>query len=298
MDVRGLKNIIEDNSDRLAFIVGNGVNRYRNVTDSADWQKILVDFWNAISSNQIVDRDLDGISLTELYDILSLQTVEMTDARDEFIRKVNTIQHSKYHDQLQEKLIAINRPVLTTNFDSLLEDGLKLHRFKSDLPFTAYYPWESYWSNQELSSPESGFGIWHVNGMTKYKQSIKLGLSQYTQMAGKAKDLLHAKGSAIDVYDGTSGSSWRGMTTWFQIIFGCDLLIFGLGLEKDETFLRWLLFERAKYYDRFNGARRNGWYVCNRGEIKSGKKLFLENIGIEVVELNGFDEIYSVMLGI
>lgn len=297
MSVETVKAIIESEPN-LAFIIGNGINKYQNNPTSADWQKILLDFWNNLSTNQLQSGDLDGISLTELFDILSLQTVDSNEARDEFVNRVNSIAHTDYHDKLQRRLIDINRPVLTTNFDTLLETGLKLRRLETSRKFTAFYPWENYWGRNKLSSPVEGFGIWHVNGMTKYKQSIKLGLSQYTLMAARAKDLLLSRGSSIYTYDGSAGSTWRGINTWFHIIFTCDLLIFGLNLGKEETFMRWLLIERAKFFDKNTGCRRKGWYVCKIDEMTPGKKLFLESVGFQVIELNDYDEIYSEMLTI
>jgi hypothetical protein len=66
-------------------------------------------------------------------------------------------------------------PVLTTNFEKVLADagGCELYRTKNG-GFTAYYPWESYYSTSKVDDPSSAFGIWQINGMQKYRQSIRL----------------------------------------------------------------------------------------------------------------------------
>lgn len=44
---------------------------------------------------------------------------------------------------------------------------------------------------------------------------------------------------------------WDGAASWLHIVFNSPLLIFGLGLEENEVFFRWLLIERARYFKKF-----------------------------------------------
>ena len=79
-------------------------------------------------------------------------------------------------------------PVLTTNFEHTLSDAVQASAFSpKKTAFTDYYPWESYFSTQELSDPCAGFGIWHINGMQKYHRSIRLGLTHYMGSVERAR---------------------------------------------------------------------------------------------------------------
>lgn len=295
MTISDLKQKIESDSE-LAFVIGNGVNKYASNATS-DWQTILISLWNSINRDRI-SGSVKGLSLTEIYDLLSLQAVDYNDIRDRFIEQINNIHFTEYHQKLQQRLKEINRPVLTTNFDMLLDEDLNIYKFKGSKRFTDHYPWECCWTNQSLSDTISGFGIWHINGTKFYKRSIKLGLTEYINMAARVKSMLHYSNSPIDTFDGKNRTCWEGMNTWLHIIFNCNLLFFGLGLERDETFLRWLLIERAKYYEKFPYRRHSGWYVCPETETSQGKRLFLENVGIDIVEVNDYDDIYKTMFNI
>lgn len=90
---------------------------------------------------------------------------------------------------------------------------------------------------------------------------------------------------------------WSGNNTWLDIIFNKSLFIFGLKLEENETFLRWLLIERMKYYKRFPERKKKGWYInkLNTENSKQGKNFFLENVGFEVIELDEYSDIYETI---
>ena len=74
------------------------------------------------------------------------------------------------------------------------------------------------------------------------------------------------------------------------MIFNKDLFIFGLALEENEVFLRWLLIQRAKYSQMYD-KRLKGWYIDNN--ISPGKKFFLEQLGFEVIEIRDFNNLYQ-----
>lgn len=78
--------------------------------------------------------------------------------------------------------------------------------------------------------------------------------------------------------------------------FNSSLCIFGLALDENETFLRWLLIERAKYFRRFPERRKKGWYVCKSDEISEGKRFYLDYLGFEMVTLENYEEIYKGLL--
>lgn len=81
------------------------------------------------------------------------------------------------------------------------------------------------------------------------------------------------------------------MNTWLHLVFNCDLVIMGQGLDEQATFLRWLLIERMKYYRGFRDRKRKGWYVGLKNEMTEGKKFFLERIGFELIQLDNYEYI-------
>jgi hypothetical protein len=180
-------------------------------------------------------------------------------------------------------------PILTTNFDRSLSDGLgcRLHR-TSGMKFSDYYPWDSYYAVDELAEVCSGFGVWHINGMERYKRSIRLGLTHYMGSVQKARNWIY-KG----LYARRDRVQWPGVATWLQVAFNKPLIIFGLALEENEVFLRWLLIERARYFRKFPDRRKKAWYVHRASERGSGKLFFLEALGIEPFEVATFDDIYG-----
>ena len=87
-------------------------------------------------------------------------------------------------------------------------------------------------------------------------------------------------------------NNWRGFKTWLHIIFNKSLFIFGLGLEENEVFLRWLLIERIKYFKQFPDRKHKGWYISKK-EDNAGKKFFLERVGFEIIEVDDYSDIYE-----
>ena len=76
---------------------------------------------------------------------------------------------------------------------------------------------------------------------------------------GRARAWLH-RGGDRRLFSGKSPDNWLGKNTWVHIIFNSPLLIFGLALEENEVFLRWLLIERARYFKKFPDRRKKAWY--------------------------------------
>ena len=186
-------------------------------------------------------------------------------------------------------------PVLTTNFDGNLESDLSMYKlYKTEgkrRGFTDYYPWNAYFSQNRIHDPLEGFGVWHINGMTRYRRSIKLGLSEYINQTARARDFIHSDEKVMD-FDGKNRSYWNGSNTWLHIIFNANLCFCGLGLDVNETFLRWLLLERARYFNKFPERKKKGWYVCC-DEVSEGQRFFLENTGIEIIKLKNYKEVYE-----
>ncbi len=188
----------------------------------------------------------------------------------------------------------LNAPVLTTNFDTYMSDSIGAKRYiisptGTQYKFTDFYPWNVYFSTHKLNNPLEGFGIWHINGITTYPRSIKLGLSDYMGCVERARKMI--QGSNLNEYfNGKQQNYWSGYNTWLHIIFNKNLFVFGLALDQNEVFLRWLLIQRAKYCRMYNQPLK-GWYVGKN--ISIGKKYFLKYLGFEVIELSEYNELYN-----
>lgn len=295
-------NIINRNSSNLAFIVGNGINRHNDNGEAISWDNLLIKLSNKFSHNKIKSIP-KGLSYTELYDLLDLYhyndaLMPNYDIQKEASKILSDWKYKEHHKNFIAKAIYLRTPVLTTNFDSILPAtfNLQIQKIKTVRNFTDYYPWSSYYSNNEISLPTDDFGIWFINGLIQYPRSIRLGLTHYMGSVEKARRYIHKSGD-YKLFNGKNTENWKGKNTWLHIIFNKSLLIFGLGLGENEVFLRWLLIERAKYFNKFEDRRHKGWYIDLKGSFESeegkGKKYFLESIGFEIVEIDSFEEFYN-----
>ncbi|MFC1837211.1 hypothetical protein ACFLYW_00830 [Thermodesulfobacteriota bacterium] len=293
-----IKSIIRDNSDDIAFIIGNGINYHFNKQNSS-WEDLLLFLWSkhTFETKSFIPP---GISFTEFYDALEIQNYSKNNFSGELQKDVkdrmaNWIANKEQNIILNE-IKSLNSPVLTTNFDDQIPRSLNLDFHKmTDTKFTDYYPWSCYYSSHPQQFPEDGFGVWFLNGMIKYHRSIKLGLSQYMGNVERARKLIHEKPENIS-FEGKNRNFWSGHKTWLHILFNKSLFIFGLGLDENEIFLRWLLIERAKYFRKFTDRKHKGWYLMKTDEQAKnniGKKFFLESVGIEVLEVKDYNTIYE-----
>lgn len=280
--------ILSKNIDDICFIVGNGINRFSQKNSS--WERLLYDLWKNVMVNSIEILNKKGISFTEIYDIIELNNKNNKTPlklQKEFCILMDKWEPNQQHRDFIHFAKTKNTPVLTTNFDELLKkaDNLSFYRI-SKKGFTDYYPWDCYYGKDELKSPIEGFGVWHINGMQKYFRSIRLGLTHYMGSVERARNMIH-KGKEDRLFTGKNNCNWKGSKTWLHIIFNKSIFIFGLGLNRDEIFLRWLLLERAIYFKKFPERKKLGWYLHRKedGDIDKGKKIFLQEIGIKVIEL-------------
>lgn len=291
------------NKHDLAFIVGNGINRYAyGDSRKISWEEMLLEIWKKISDKPLNEIP-KGISLTEFYDVMEIEaksidktrlSIENSDIiRSKIADYIDKFKPIEYHRLLQKKFSNWNIPLLTTNFDRNLDDGLKLHILHKQKGFTDYYPWNVYFGNNELFSPIEGFGVWHINGMVGYRRSIQLSLSGYTRLSSRVRKFIHSDDDT-DNFVNKNIDKWNVYYTWLHIIFNRSLCVMGLALDKDENFLRWLLLERMKYFEKFPKKKKGAWYVYYREEdMPQGKKFFLEYFGFEIIKLDSAEEVYK-----
>lgn len=306
----------------FSFILGNGINRYayngiKEKEDAIPWPILVQNIWNIYSTKKILNIDeLDnGISLTELYDVIYLNednapTLKMKDSVVEYFNSHRLNVPETYHKKLQSSLKAWNVPVLTTNFDSNIEVDLQATILRHPINgfrkgFTHYYPWNIVClpdSHTNTSDLLNQFGVWHINGMLKYKESIRLGLTDYMGQVERARRMINSmKKDGDSPFSRLNMDNWSGYNTWLHILFNTDLCVLGLNLDVNENFLRWLLIERQKYYKRFidHGITTcKGWYVYSKDdkELSDGKRLFLESVGLKLIELETYKDVYEELL--
>lgn len=286
-----MKSLLSRHKSEIALVVGNGVNLYGSAKSTNSWRDLLV---------RLAGRHLppklrnvpSGLSLTEFYDLLELKASSKT-LQEEFCTLLDGWTYHPHHERIVRWATKANTPILTTNFDQVLSEAgqCSLHRTKKT-GFTDYYPWDSYYGNGQIQDPAREFGIWHINGMRKYHRSIRLGLTHYMGSVEKARAWLH-KGNKRRLFSGQSMSNWDGSQSWVHAIFNCKLLIFGLSLEEDEVFLRWLLIERARYFRKFPKMKKQAWYVYAGAHNNEGKQYFLEGVGVTPLRVPNYDEIYG-----
>lgn len=297
MSLNQLKKILKNHSHSLSFLIGNGVNNYvhhLNNNSSLKWDQLLLRLWNNHSSTHKKEIP-SGISFTEFYDILEFQNSSKSrfskDLQLTVIRELNSWEPDKIHNTLFRYIQKLDRPILTTNYDQQIARTLSLS-FRKLTPagFSDFYPWSCYYSNKPIQAKNIGFSVWHPNGMTKYQRSIKLGLAQYMGNVHKARNLIYDRSNGL--YH-PKRKTWIGTGTWLDLFFHQSLFIFGLALEENEIFFRWLLIERAKYYKKYPSRSQLGWYITTQNEINEGKTFFLESVGIQTINLSSYTELYE-----
>lgn len=296
MLAKEIKYIIDRNRNDIAFVIGNGINRYPNTTNALSWDELLIKLWDTVSFQRLTRRP-NGISLTEFYDILELENAKNKNFQKEVANLLGEWDPLFHHRRIVDRIRDLNAPVLTTNFEETLARTFNFRLFRTEQEgFTDFYPWTTYHGINQLNLPTDGFGVWYVNGMINYHRSIRLGLSHYMGSVERARNLLH-KGNEESLFLGKNIANWRGYKTWLHIIFNKSLFVFGLGLEENETFLRWILIERIKYFRRFPERKYNGWYIKtrNRRGTDTGKKFFLERVGFEVIEVDDYSDVYEAI---
>ena len=255
-----------------------------------EWCRSNIDGYESLTDEQCVN---------ELFSLLENSSKQQI-FRNSLKREVAEMFPSKKIYKLAECISYIkglNVPILTTNFDTYMSDSVGAKRFINNTEdqlykFTDFYPWNVYYSNNKLNENIlDNFGIWHINGMTDYPRSIRLGLSDYMGCVERARVMIQGN-NLNEYFTGKRKSNWKGYNTWLHILFNKNLFIFGLALEQNEVFLRWLLIQRAKYSRLYN-LNLNGWYI-GKG-IPEGKRYFLEFLGFEVVELSNYNELYQAL---
>lgn len=184
-------------------------------------------------------------------------------------------------------------PILTTNYDNLLGNAVnaRFYDFHDDNS-SEEHPISCCYTTKRKPDVDK-FGIWHINGMIKYPKSILIGLTHYMRALENVRSAIHpANKFQSEIFMGNQWGFTKLTNTWINILFKKNLFIFGLGLESEEVFLRWLLIERAKYYSLFPNNLKKGWYIASEN-VSIGKDFFLNSAGIEIIRVPDYSSIYN-----
>jgi len=290
-----LRSLLRRHRSNIALVIGNGINRYGAAPRTNSWNDLLL----VLAKKYLGRGDAhipEGIALTEFYDLLELQSgpgVTGKSLQKEFSDLLQDWTPYEHHQRIVAWAQAARVPVLTTNFEKTLRDAGQCQLFHMTRSgFTDFYPWETYYGREPLTGPAEGFGIWHINGMARYHRSIRLGLTHYMGCVERARGLIH-KGNETRLFSGKNVDDWAGAKSWLHVVFNRALLIFGLGLDQNEVFLRWLLIERARYFQKFGSRKQPAWYAHPGEADGSGKLYFLKGVGVTPLRVKTYDELYG-----
>jgi hypothetical protein len=282
--MRALREIANKHS-RVAFLIGNGPNLAARIMPS--WKELLKS-----AADRPILFEIEGLSNTEVYDLVELHSKNSLDVKERVRVKLELLPsyNIQTHKRLMEFARSINSPVLTTNFDETFEHSVNAQLFHTDSKgFTRFYPWKTYYGHTQLILPTDGFGIWKIHGDVRYKDSIRLGLTDYMGSAERARRLIHNGDDRL--FQGKRQEFWQGHQTWLHIWFNLPIIIFGLGLGLDEVFLRWLLIERRRYLNLYFDPMEV--YYVSKGTPGPATYNLMQNLGVETIVVDEYSEIYG-----
>lgn len=279
-----LHNIVNKHP-KVAFLIGNGPNLAARIMPS--WKDLLTS-----AADRSIAFDVDGLTNTEVYDLVELHSGAGHDVKKHIKTKLELLPN--YNTSLHERLMKFARdcdaPVLTTNFDEVFEQSIQAQLFHiNSKKFTRFYPWKTYYGFKQHTLPTDGFGIWKIHGDVRYKDSIRLGLTDYMGSAERARKLIHHGDDRL--FQGKRQHYWQGHQTWLHIWFNLPIVIVGLGYGIDEVFLRWLLIERRRYLNLY--LEPMDVYYLSKDDPPPGVANLMRNLGVNLVRVADYSELYG-----
>lgn len=298
----GLGHLIS--SPRTAFLIGNGINRYLAKPSSNSWEELLYtiarkSILDEFQAKTFVDElkkalvaKRNDISYPEIYDLICLKSGNHTnfnELKNYIVAEMSKWQPSETHRAVAGFAQIHGIPILTTNYDKCFEHSVEFQKHHYEKFHSRHYPYTTYYSPESINKDiHNSFAVWHIHGVIDYRDSIRIGATDYTNMAShlkKYESLFVAKTKQPDNQDIP--------VTWLNIFHDNNLVIFGLGLDVQETVLRYLLIQRMRS-QKNSGVRTV--YVCTKKDAEKnfGKQFFLNNIGIEILEVDDWKQWYKL----
>ena len=129
------ENIITRNQSDIAFIVGNGINRFPNNPKAISWDDLLMRLWQKFSPD-IYSEVPKGITITEFYDLLDIANSDSRSTNFHIQKEASKLLEDwtfrPHHEAFVRKAKSIGAPMLTTNFDLILPTSLRLQQYYTD----------------------------------------------------------------------------------------------------------------------------------------------------------------------
>lgn len=301
------------------FLIGNGINYYnaRNTPrNTHSWENLLKTIIKrSLGSSHILHKLVGkpGISNTEIQNLLIMEGKKkyQDNQKEVTLNRMicETIERSERVARPNPLLDFANRnnmPILTTNFDFSIEkylwhENYKEYKTDSLLRASKMYRWNCYYGKDPSKIPMHSCNVWHVHGSRDYQQSLIFSATTYMSISQHASLIMNTCYHNSD--------NWRGRNTWLDMILNRPLIIVGLGLDPQETFLRWLLIARKNSKGLWQNSRSDmpkSFYLerkvppkkakpgkqPNQCDEPAGKEEFLCFLGIETVYLDD-NELYA-----
>ncbi len=340
---------------KYALLVGNGFNKFQfthngmHEPDDCDWKAILRKIADAEKVKNLASEkpeltekinrilDMPGIHSAErgifLFDLMAEYGLSRDD-RGGIIKSVFkpfTISSGKGSFQpcnLLNLAWENGHHILTTNFDSNLEDYfkavygvlLKQHRIphptkKKSSKTTpldgmetssrkgkrfwepCQFQWNTYYGEKDASSWKTlSHDIWHVHGNVIQKA--------VTSVLFSSEDYFNAISHFRHISGNPFSEDWKGTYSWLKLFMEYPLVIVGLNLDAGELLLRHLLMLRRKYrrMQEIDDAASPSYFLYSLQEkaadgakASDPKNPFLELMGFKSVAFDTFDEMYDLI---
>lgn len=276
-----------------ALLIGNGINQF-NSSATSSWKDLLGKL-AAEYQLKLRPKEMYEMSNTEFFDILDLAKPleDRSKLQRKFCDLMTSWRPSEHHREIVSWAQRHRAPIVTVNFDENLSQAVDA-RYVVGKGFTDWYPWSSYFSDQEIDDPRSSFAIWHAHGMMRYARSIRLGLRDYMGAVHRARPWVYRGDNAlVRMAEHRGEPTWKGQNTWLEVLFFCPMMIFGFGFNKDENFLRWLFLERARLHKINPNWKAKAWFIDTPRDGSLHRQPFFERLGIEYVTVDDYADIYE-----
>ena len=284
---------ILDRPRKPALLIGNGINQFKS-SASSSWKDLLGKLAATYDLN-LSQKEMDEMSNTEFFDILDLAKPleDRSSLQRSFCDLMKSWEPSEHHQTIVSWAQRHQAPIITVNFDENLSKAIDA-KYIIGKGFTQWYPWSSYFSDQQINDPRTSFAIWHAHGMMRYSQSIRLGLTHYMGAVQRARTWVYRGDNALRGLAAKRGeATWTGQNTWLDVLFFCPLMIFGFGFNKDENFLRWLFLERARLHKINPSWKAETWFIDTPRNGSLHRRPFFEGLGMEYVTVTDYADIYE-----
>lgn len=274
-------------------------------------------------NEELLKEKLAGLTYPEIAELADLHNMDEESTKRKIVNKIKDIEKKTKNDDNNKKsplntFVNFCRnnhiPVLTTNFDHNLLSCLGIEKRKAssgtcEMPFWFYteeenknphkisyrYPFRAYFAENEINPDDinNEFAVWYVHGTKRYINSICVNNIDYARNIAEIDKLIRDK-------EQIENQEWEGKNSWINIFMTNDLVILGLGLDSEETDLRWLLRERYVYLQQKKQKNQETPYTIyiyskdsNKDKMPVGKEALFKSLGIECVPMKT-DDIYKL----